>query len=185
MRTLWLATIALGVGVGCSAPDPVRGLTVREARLVRLDSLARHNRCDTAQFRLLYDPAAWRPAHACAVASRALALVAAAPPNEPYFAPGDTARVRAVAIWRQQGCQFRLVNDQLVGGRLDSLLYMIEIEATGRDHSILVGLDAERLLGHVEHDVHPRGSMSGQMHLSVPTWNSADSLADQAPCGAL
>ena len=177
-------TIALAICVGCSAADPVRELTVREARLVRLDSLARHERCDTTHIRLLYDSAAWQPAHACAVATRALALVAAAPPDEPYFAPSDTARVSAMAIWRHQGCLLRMVNYRVVGGRLDSLVYMIEIEATGRDHSILVGLDAERFQGHVKHDVHPRGSMSGAVHVRVPTWNSADSLADQAPCGS-
>jgi hypothetical protein len=175
--------LLLCAAVACRAVEPMRELTVREVRLAVLDSLAQRYYCDTTHVELLYAREAWRPTHACALAGRAMALLAQAPAQEPYFVPGDTAGVRAIAVSRQQMCGYASAAALASGGRMAPLMYLIELEVRARSFSILVPLDAERLTGVVQHDIHPRGSMGPFEHLTVPTGDGPDSLATGARCG--
>lgn len=181
MRIGSLASLALVVAVACRAAEPVRALTVREIRLRALDSLAQRAPCRLAAGVLRYAPEVWQSTHACALATRAVALLADAPAQEPYAAPGDTAHVRTIAVWREQSCGPASPHAS-APFRLGAMRYVVEIEVVHRAHSIVVPLTATGFNGPVLHDTHPRGLMGIPNREVVPTWNSPDTLADGAPC---
>ncbi len=181
MRFGSLASLALVFTVACRAADPVRALTVREVRLAALDSMAQRAPCRIAPGVLRFAPEVWQPTHACALATRAVALLTDAPTQEPYAAPGDTAHVRAIAIWREQSCGPASAHAPETF-RLGAMRYVVEIEVAHRPYSIVVPLTATGFVGPVLHDVHPRGSMGSPVSLAVPPWDSPDTLAEGAPC---
>lgn len=181
MRFGFLASVALLVVMACRTAEPVRALTVREARLAALDSLAERAPCRIAQGVLRYASAVWKPAHACALAMRAIALLAEAPVKEPYSAPGDTAHVRTIALWREQSCGpvSALAPET---HRLGAMSYVVEIKVTHREYSIVVPMTSTDFVGSVLYDTHPRNLLGVPDSLAVPTWNSPDTLAEGAPC---
>ncbi len=73
-----------------------------------------------------------------------MALLAAAAPQEPEFAPGDTARVRAVSVGRFQTCDIVLDSLQ-VPGRATPVWYAVEIDVPERGRYITVQFDASTL----------------------------------------
>ena len=93
MRQTFIASTVILALVACRAAEPLRDVSARDDRLRALDSLARARPCATGWPTILFDSAAWKPAHACAVAARALQLLGKGRTHEPYMAPGDTVVV--------------------------------------------------------------------------------------------
>lgn len=174
-----LATLALAA---CRAAEPLREFSAREVRLIALDSLSRAHACGTVRSAVLFDSTAWTPAHACAVAARALQLLGDARTREPYIAPGDTARVTVMRVTRQRGCAFAGVPNADPQGHMDSLSYVVEIDVPDRPHYIGVVMNAVTFAGGASFDAHPRGVWGSSPHLTQPT-EAPDTLEAGAPCG--
>lgn len=71
-------------------------------------------------------------------------LLAASAPHEPDFAPGDTARIRAVAVRRIQTCEI-VLDSSNVPGKATPVWYLVEIDVPQRPRWITVALDASTL----------------------------------------
>jgi hypothetical protein len=180
VRFVVAVPLILGL-VACGAVEPARSLTVRETRLVALDSLARSHPCSAIHATLVYDSLTWSARHACAVAGRALRLLGASTVHEPFYAPDDTARVVAMSIGRSQGCWGTSWAEGLLNGRMEAMSYQVEMEQPGRERFVEVVIDARTFTGGVWFSAHPRDVWGGSGH--VARWpESPDTIADGAPC---
>jgi hypothetical protein len=165
-----LATLALGAGACRYAPPD----TPADRRAALLDSLAGRYACAALPFRVAADPASWRPAHACGVAGRALAVLGAAPAREPYWAPGDTARVRAASVSQQQWCVLGAG-----AGRMDTARYSVALSAQGRPYRLVVRVNGLSLSGEVA-----ASPEDGPVPATIPPMpGNRDLRAPGAPCG--
>lgn len=182
MRQTLVAAAAILALVACRASEPLRELSARDDRMRALDSLARERPCTSVRSVVLFDSTVWTPAHACAVASRALQLLGRTRAHEPYMAPGDTARVSVMRVIRERGCRFSSTSGVDSGGRLDSLTYVVEMEVPDRPHFLAAAMDARTFVGGAAFDAHPRGVWGSSPHLTPPV-EVPDTLEAGAPCG--
>jgi hypothetical protein len=167
-----LCLVVLALGAGACAQAPPAAPADRRAAL--LDSLAGRYACAGLPFRVAADSARWRPAHACGVAGHALAVLAAAPAHEPYWAPGDTARVRAASVSQQQFC--------VLGpgeGRTDTASYVVALAVPERPYLLVARLNALSLDGEVA--ASPEDSPSPATLRVAP--GNRTLAAPGAPCG--
>ncbi len=151
----------------------------RAKRIRVLDSLAAALPCRDDRYRVLAPPT-WTRAHACAVAARGVQLLAAAAPHEPELSPGDTARIRAVTVWRIQTCEIML-DSPTVAGKVTPVWYMINIDVPQRPRFIAVAIDASTLLSD-DGVATVHKDFSGSDTLPVVKTESADTLEIGSPC---
>ncbi len=141
----FLAATSAVVLIMSSSCRPAQSVAQTEeaVRVRLLDSLAAVHPCRPNGYRVLAPPR-WSERHACAVAARGVQLLAASTPEEPEFAPSDTARIREVGVWRIQTCEIVLDSPQ-VPGRVTPVWYSVEIDVPQRPRFITVLLDASTL----------------------------------------
>jgi hypothetical protein len=173
-----LACAALGA---CRGTDPVHDLSPHEWRQLALDSLARHHPCARIAAKLLYDEQIWTRRQACAVAGRALDVLGRAEPIRGFMAPEDTARVATIAVWRFRGCMLQLVNDSVSTGRVEPLLYVVEMDVPDRPRYLGVVLDSRSFTGDAAPDAHSRG-WGGPPYLTART-DMVHPREEGSPCG--
>lgn len=176
----------LAVGIACMLtlvackPASSVGQRQRAERMRILDSLAAMHPCRPAGYRVLAPPT-WSAPHACAIAARAVQLLAAAAPGEPHLAPGDTARIRAVSVFRIQTCEISL-DSPAVPGRVTPVWYNIAIDVPQRPRWIAMAIDGSTLQADGGVGVVHK-HFDGADTLDAVNSESADTLEIGGPCG--